>query len=384
MIVPAELAKAFETRFGRSPQIYRAPGRVNLIGEHTDYNDGFVLPMALEHSTWVAAAPRADRKLVVASQSFRETFTIDLDNQPQEPTESWIDYVRGTAAMVDGEAGHIRGAEMLIASDVPIGAGLSSSAALEIACGYALRDASSQPIDLVALALAGQRAEHEFVGMKCGVMDQLIACFGRRDHAMLLDTRTLDRRAVPLPRDVCVIVCNTMVRHALASSEYNNRRADCEAGVEILARRRAGVCALRDVSRDALEDVRRTMPDRVYRRCRHVIGENERTLRAADALAGGDLARFGSLMNASHQSLRDDYEVSCAELDAMASIARSIAGVYGARMTGGGFGGCVVALADASCARDVECLVRERYQAATGRQPDVWVCRAGAGVEKIA
>ena len=378
MIAPDAVARDFEAAFGRAPRLYRAPGRVNLIGEHTDYNDGFVLPMALEHSTWVAAASRPDRNLVVASDAYRETFTIDLDDQPPGPTGSWIDYVRGVAAAL----GRVSGADMLIASDVPIGAGLSSSAALEIACGYALLAVSSAPIDLVALARAGQRAEHEFVGIKCGLMDQLIACFGQSDHAMLLDTRSLARSAVRLPPAARVLVCDTMVRRELASGEYNARRADCEAGVAILAQRRDGIRALRDASIAELEAAR-DLSDRVRRRCRHVITENERTERAAEALAAGNLDAVGALMNASHASLRDDYEVSCPELDEMASIARSIDGVDGARMTGGGFGGCVVALVDASRARDIARLVQQRYEGAAGRRPDVWICRPGDGVGPV-
>jgi len=358
--------------------VYRAPGRVNLIGEHTDYNDGFVMPMALDRSTWVAAAPRGDRALVVASREYRETITLDLDCHPPYPTESWIDYVRGIAAVLG-----TGGADMLIASDVPIGAGLSSSAALEIACGYALLDVASVPIDLDVLARAGQRAEHEFVGIRCGIMDQMIACHGEPSGALFLDTRTLRHRSLPLTASLRVVVGNTMVHHELASSEYNARRADCETGVQTLSTRFPHVRALRDSSLQELEDVRARMPDRVYRRCRHVITENARVEDAADALGAGDFDRFGRLMDQSHESLRADYEVTCAELDTMSAIAREIDGVYGARMTGGGFGGCIVALADASRVDAIELELRTRYEAATGRRPDVWVCSAGAGVGRV-
>ena len=386
MIVPEELAGAFEQTFGRAPRVYRAPGRVNLIGEHTDYNDGFAMPMALDRSTWVAAAPRADRKIVVASDAYGETVTIDLDHQPSDSRRSWVDYVRGVAAILDAgggpRAGGLRGADLLIMSDVPLGAGLSSSAALEIACGYALWDLTDTAIDLAALARAGQRAEHEFAGTRCGLMDQMAACFGRAGHALLLDTRTLDHRLLPLPESVRMLVCNTMVRHALASGEYNKRRADCEVGVKILSRV-PDVRALRDVMMAQLEDARRDMPDRVYRRCRHVIGENLRVQRAVEALATSDFASFGRLMDESHQSLRDDYEVSCDELDLMVTIARPLGGVYGARMTGGGFGGCIVALVDAARAQEVRDEIRRQYAAATGLQPDAWICTAGDGVAML-
>jgi galactokinase len=378
VIDPDALAREFEQRFGSAPRLYRAPGRVNLIGEHTDYNDGFAMPMALDQSTWVAAAPRSDRRLAIVSRAYRETFTIDLDNQPRYPTGSWSDYVRGVAATVDAN-----GADLLIDSDVPIGAGLSSSAAVEVACGYALIDLAGRAVDLDLLARAAQRAEHEYVGTRCGLMDQMAACFGRAGHALLLDTRSFDHRLLALPASVRVLVANTMVHHELASSEYNQRRADCEAGVAWLARRFGSVRALRDVTVPQLEDVQCDMPEQIYRRCRHVVTEDARTLAAVDALAGGDFGAFGRLMNASHASLRDDYEVSCAELDTIAAIARACDGVYGARMTGGGFGGSIVALVAAPHADAARERIATEYARATGLEPDIWVCRAGDGAERI-
>ncbi len=401
MIDPSELAGAFHARFGREPRLYRAPGRVNLIGEHTDYNDGFVMPIALDRCTWVAAAPRADRSLVVHSREYDETVTIDLDAATNGPTGRWIDYVRGVAAILGGDPGqvarrapamrpavdggddnlrHSAGADLLIASDVPMGAGLSSSAALEVACGYALASLADVVPDLDRLARVAQRAEHEFAGMRCGIMDQMIACHGRAGAALLLDTRSLARRWLPVPPAVRVVVCNTMVRHELASGEYNARRADCEDGVARLARDAPSIRALRDVTIAQLDAARADMPPRIYRRCRHVVSENARVEEAAGALTGGDSRRFGALMDASHASLRDDYEVSCPELDRMVDIVRGLDGVYGARMTGGGFGGCAVALIDGSAEARVRRDVARRYQEATGLEPDVWVTRAGSGV----
>ena len=389
MIDPGELADAFRARFGRPPRVYRAPGRVNLIGEHVDYNDGFVLPIALDRSTWVAAAPRADRTIVVRSREYGETVTIDLDRPTAGPTGEWIDYVRGMATILDethqtgvasGREGRVKGADLLIASDVPIGAGLSSSAALAVACGYALADLSGASLDLNRLARAAQRAEHEFAGTRCGIMDQMIACHGREGAALFLDTRTLACRWFPLAPAARVVVCNTMVRHELASGEYNARRADCEAGVAVLARAVPSIGALRDATLEQLDAARSRMPERVYRRCRHVITENARVEAAADALDARDLLRFGALMDASHVSLRDDFEVSCPELDTMAEILRTLDGVHGARMTGGGFGGCAVALVDATREASVRREVARRYHAATGLEPDVWVTTAGRGV----
>jgi len=370
-----------QTLISNPPRTFRAPGRVNLIGEHTDYNDGFVMPMALDRSTWIAAAPRTDRRLVVRSEAYDAEETIDLDGLQPGPAGKWTDYVRGVASVLeDNLAGSLTGADMLIASDVPIGAGLSSSAALEVACGLSLVDLAGGSIDPTALARACQRAEHEFAGTRCGIMDQMIACYGRAGAVMRLDTRSLERDFLPLPSRVRVIVCNTMVVHALASAEYNARRADCEAGVRALARRCPDIHALRDATLAQLEAVRADVSPQVWRRCRHVITENDRVLRAADALRRGDFATMGSLMAASHASLRDDYEVSCPELDVMTTIVSELAGVFGARMTGGGFGGCVVALADAPAVdARMEQTIRDRYEASTGRHPDVWICAAGDG-----
>jgi galactokinase len=278
------------------------------------------------------------------------------------------------------DVGRLTGADMLIASDVPIGAGLSSSAALEVACGYALADLSGRTLDLDRLARAAQRAEHEFAGTRCGIMDQMIACHGREGAALLLDTRTLACRWFPVAPAVRIVVCNTMVRHELASGEYNARRADCEAGVAVLARTAPSIRALRDATLEHLDAVRAEMPERVHRRCRHVLTENARAVTAADALAARDFHRFGVLMDASHVSLRDDFEVSCRELDTMVDILRTLGGVYGARMTGGGFGGCAVALVDAAGEAMVRREVARRYLSATGLEPDVWVTTAGSGV----
>jgi galactokinase len=403
VIDPEELARSFADRFGRAPRIYRAPGRVNLIGEHTDYNDGFVMPMALDRSTWVAAAPREDRTIVVRSENFNETATITLGGaDPSTLVLSlskdelragtvvgprWSKYVCGVATLLGSS-----GADMLIASDVPIGAGVSSSAALEVACATALVDIAGSSfdklrtsglrsaMDAVEMAKLCQRAEHEFAGTRCGIMDQMIACRGQAGHALLLDTRSLACTFVAMPPDVRVLVCDTKVRHELASSEYNRRRADCEEGVAALQRTDPSIRALRDATLEALEGVRADVSTRVYARCHHVIAENDRVARAATAIARRDFVEFGALMAASHASLRDDYEVSCAELDVMVDAVSSLDGVFGARMTGGGFGGCVVALVDASRATGELCeSIRERYEVNTGRRPDMWITSAGEG-----
>jgi len=383
VIDPDGLTREFEAAFGRPPRIFRAPGRVNLIGEHTDYNDGFVMPMAIDRSTWVAAAPRPDRTLVVQSREFGDRREVHLDDVGRGRTGHWSDYVRGVTAVLERGAPPLRGADCYIISDVPIGAGLSSSAAIEVSFGYALLSIAGAPIDLTALARACQRAEHEFAGTRCGIMDQTIACRGRAGTLLMLDTRSLESRFVPLPSAIRVVVCNTMVAHELASAEYNDRRADCEAGVRILASKYPGIRALRDATKEQLEAMKHEMPDRVFRRCRHVITENARVERAAEALAASDFHAFGRLMGESHRSLRDDYEVSCAELDAMVAIVQGLDGAYGARMTGGGFGGCVVAIIDANASQDELCArIQTRYRARTGLRPDVWFCAAASGVSE--
>jgi galactokinase len=396
VVDPDGLAHLFADAFGGVPRLYRAPGRVNLIGEHTDYNDGFVMPMALDRSTWVAAAPRDDRKIVARSQAYSETVTIDLDHGRPEGLHHerpsgggrsdnchWTEYLRGVATILD-DGGLAVGANMMIASDVPIGAGLSSSAALEVACGFALADLAGAVPALDTLARIAQRAEHEFVGIRCGIMDQMIACRGRAGHVLRLDTRSLEAVYLPLPPSLRVVVCNTMVTHALASTEYNARRADCEAGVGALSSRFPEIRALRDATLEHLDAIAGDLTPRVRRRCRHVITENDRVVHAAAALTRRDHAGVGTLMTASHASLRDDYEVSCPELDAMAGIASALDGVFGARMTGGGFGGCAIALVEASAADDrLRETIQRRYQAITGIHPDVWICAAGDGVETV-
>jgi len=362
---------------------YRAPGRVNLIGEHTDYNDGFVMPVAIDRATTASMTAREDRTIVARSGRAAPQ-TIDLDRPGSGPSGTWADYIRGVAAILERRGHRIGGAEIAIESTVPAGAGLSSSAALEVSAGYGLLDLAGADVDLTQLALACQQAEHEFVGTRCGVMDQFIACHARARHALMLDTRTLEAQWLPIPDGITVLVCNSMTKHRHASSGYNERRADCEAGVRALAARLPGVRALRDVALTDLESHRGDMPERVYRRCRHVITENARVLQAAEALTRGDLDVFGSLMVASHESLRDDFDVTTPELDALVDAALACAGVYGSRMTGGGFGGCTIALVDESRSTLVATEIHERYRGATGRRAEIYPCTPSDGVRRIA
>src|SRR4029453_18623975 len=285
---------------------FRAPGRVNLIGEHTDYNDGFVMPVALGFSTWATVSPLKNRKLQIFSENFNEEIEVDLDNQNLAARGRWSDYPVGVAVELERAGHRLRGARLQIRGEVPIGSGLSSSAAIEVATACALAANSGLKIDARELALLCQRAENEFVGARVGIMDQFISLFGQAQHALLLDCRSLEFRLLPLPDNVRLIICNTMVKHALASSAYNERRAQCEAGVNYLKKFYPNVTALRDVTLEQLEQHRSRLAEVVYRRCRHVITENMRVLTAGEALERGDLERFGKLMGEPHRRLRDD------------------------------------------------------------------------------
>ncbi len=369
--------------YDMEPRVYRAPGRVNLIGEHTDYNDGFVMPAAIGFSTWVAAAPRTDRQLVLHSENFAERIEFDLDELNAKARQHWSDYAYGVAVVLEQSGYHLRGANLMIRGEVPIGVGLSSSAALEVATGYALLDTAGYAIDRLELAKLCQRAENDFVGLRCGIMDQFVSCCGRRGHALLLDCRSLEYRLLPLPEDVQLVICNTMVKHSLASGEYNQRRAECEVGVQHLAQALPNVHALRAVTLAELAQYGRALPAPVYRRCHHVIRENDRVIASAAALEQGDFTAFGHLMNESHQSLRDDYQVSCDELDLMVRLALAVEGVYGARMTGGGFGGCTINLVKAENVSEFERVVALGYQQATGHTPEIYICSAAEGAEQV-
>jgi galactokinase len=367
----------------RRERTFRAPGRVNLIGEHTDYNDGFVMPAAIGFSTFVTVKPRDDRKLLVYSENFSEEVEFDLDEANPQARGHWSDYVHGVAVVLQQAGYTLSGATLRIRGKVPIGSGLSSSAAIEVATGLALMTNAGLDIDRVTLARLCQRAENEFVRLRCGIMDQFISCVGQAGKALLLDCRSLEFRLLPVPETVRLVICNTMVRHEHASGEYNARRAECLTGVEVLARNLSHVRALRDVSEVQLEENKHNLTDNVYRRCRHVISENARVLAAAGVLEQHDFEQFGELMNKSHFSLRDDYEVSCAELDLMAEVARTVPGVYGARMTGGGFGGCTVNLVTAEAVEQFQQVVNQGYFEATGITPKIYVCQAASGAEEI-
>ena len=378
-----EFAAAFEARFGTQPRSFRAPGRVNLIGEHTDYNDGFVMPAALEFSTEVAISPRRDCKLLIQSAEFPGDFEFDLNNLPPRRTNSWCDYVLGVASILQQRGVSLPGANLLIHGNVPIGAGLSSSAAMEVASALALLSLDKTTMPLPEVAQLCRRAENEFVGARVGIMDQFVSCMGKAGHALLLDCRSLDFKFAPIPAGIELVVCNTMVKHDLATGAYNQRRDECEQGVRYFAKVDPSIRALRDVSPELLQTTGKQLPPTILKRCTHVVYENHRTLEAARALAQGNLAQVGQLMRESHESLRDLYEVSCRELDVMVEAAQGLPGFIGGRMTGGGFGGCTVNLVREESAADFASQIAERYYKATGISPRVYPCHAEDGAREV-
>ena len=377
------LLNEFGDRFGGSASLVRAPGRVNLIGEHTDYNDGFVLPAAIDLFCWVAVAPRNDRTLVLYSENFDDTVEASLDDLKIRATGKWADYPLGVAWALERAGHRLRGANIYIKSDVPLGAGLSSSAAVEVSTGYALMSMANEAIESTNLALLCQKAENEFVGARCGIMDQFVSCHGREGNALLLDCRTLDFRQVPIPPKVHLVICNTTIQHRHGTSEYNLRRTECETAVCKLSKVLPGIRALRDVSLAELESNRELLGETIFKRCRHVINENQRTVEAATALQTGHVEALSQVMANSHRSLRDDYEVSCRELDVMVELAERQPGVLGARMTGGGFGGCTINLVSAAESGKFRKRISEEYEAVTGLKPDIYICHASQGVEMV-
>jgi galactokinase len=379
--VKAKFAEVFGA--GGKAHVIRAPGRVNLIGEHTDYNDGFVFPMAIEPHVLLACRSRDDGEVRLASSAFPSEivrFSVQSKIAPAEP--AWANYSRGVAAEMLAAGIPLTGMDALIDNTLPVGGGLSSSAAIEVATAQAFLTLAGLKMDPARVALLCQKAEHEYAGVPVGIMDQTIVAMGRANHAMLLDCRDLSKQFVPIDdRELRVVIVNSMVKHELSGGEYAQRRRECEEGVAHFRRDNPSIRALRDVTLRQLESARDQLPHVVYKRCRHVITENARTTEAAAALGRRDYERAGELMRDSHRSLRDDYEVSVPELDFLVEEAMKVKGVYGSRMTGGGFGGCTVSLAQP---RAVDALVdhvrRAYHQRPGGKTPEVYVTRATAGV----
>ena len=380
----AHVAAEFQKHYGRAPRwIVAAPGRVNVIGEHTDYNDGFVLPMAIERYAIMAADNSVTAGTIsIYDAAFKENATIDISAPVTKGSPKWSNYIRGVLCGFQNRGVKIPALDVAFMSTVPLGGGLSSSAALEVCTATLMEAATGKAIDPIEKALLAQKAEHDFAGVPCGIMDQFISALGREGHLLLLDCRTRKTELVPMSDpSVALLVINTNVKHELSGGEYAERRAQCEE-----AARNLGVNSLRDCTPEKLEQGKAKLSEVVYRRARHVIGEIERTVHAAEGIRASSWPSVGNLMYASHSSLRDDYEVSCAELDVVVEIADNIGragGVYGCRMTGGGFGGCCVALVKADDVASITKKISADYKSQTGIDATIFSSRPAAGATII-
>jgi galactokinase len=373
----AQASEAFHARFGVLPRLFQAPGRINIIGEHTDYCGGLVMPAAIDRWCRIAAAANGSRRLTVVAEGFGEAVELDLD--ALTPRGAWSDYVAGVAKVLVDAGIEVPGADLTIESTVPIGAGVSSSAAIEVATAHALLALAGQTVDGLLIARWCQTAENDFVGMPCGIMDQYASENGVEGAAVVLDCARLTSTVAPLPDGASFLLVDSGVRHAHVDGAYRDRRADCEEAAKIL-----GLGLLAELPVSALDTALPRLPPGPAKRCRHVVTETARVRQAADALARGDLTALGALMNQSHASLRDDMEVSVPEVDQLAQIARETPGVFGARMMGGGFGGCIIALADREQAAAAQAAIVARYGAILGNEPSAFICRAVAGAGEVA
>jgi galactokinase len=381
----SHIDKVFINVFGptQGKIVVRSPGRVNLIGEHTDYNEGYVLPAAIDKAIVFAVAPRADNHLHFYAADLKDELVCDL-NAIQKSLKGWPNYLLGVIDQL-GKAGYtIRGCDVVFGGDIPIGAGLSSSAALECGFACALDELFGLGLDRLEIVKLAQRAENQFVGVKCGIMDQFVNIFGRDKKVLKIDCRSLEYEYFPFERDdLQIVLCETEVRRTLASSEYNVRRQQCEAGVHVLRRYNPGVRSLRDVSLDLLQEHKREMDPTIFKRCGYVVRENERVLEACDDLRQNDFRSFGQRMYESHRGLRDEYQVSSPELDVLVEIASSVSGVLGARMMGAGFGGCTINLVEEPVVSQFVEIVQQRYPERTGKAIKVYVTRIQSGTAKV-
>lgn len=379
------LLKKFNQQFGNCANliISRAPGRVNLIGEHTDYNNGFVLPTTIDNGIYLAVRKRDDRTCHIYSLNFKENTTFSLDNITKDPACHWADYIKGVIKIVQDAGYSISGIEAVVYGDIPMGAGLSSSAALEIAAINALQhlfSLSLQPLEMIKLA---QKAENNFVGMQCGIMDQFVSLLGKENHALFIDCLNLTSENIPLNlNDYCLLIVNTLVKHELVNSAYNERRTQCEAGAKYFHMIDNSITSLRNVTQEMFDQYGSKLPPIIQNRCRHIISENERVLQAVKSLRDGDMQKLGQLFYASHASLKNDYEISCKELDAIVDIAEEN-NALGARMTGGGFGGSAIVLVGKNAAVNMQKIIQKKYQILFGFLPAITILEKNLQAEII-
>ncbi|HWE86919.1 MAG TPA: galactokinase [Terracidiphilus sp.] len=406
---PEKLKALHRERFGAEPKVFVAPGRVNLIGEHTDYAEGFVMPAAIDFATLAGISPRSDGKVTIRAENYGEERVYEAGALPKTRSRDWSDYPVGVLKMLEADfppahrddpslrSGAMNGAQLRVGSDgrripglsltlwgdVPLGAGLSSSAAVEVATAIAVADLVGAKYTGQEMARLCQRAENQFVGSACGIMDQFVSVNAREGHALLLDCRDLSYRLAPIPPDVALVIANTMVKHAVTGGEYTSRRAEVEEAAAAIARHRPEVKFLRDATMEDLERWGGEMSENARKRARHVITENQRTVAAADALIRKDLRELGLLMAEAHRSYSRDFEASCDECDTMVELAQDLPGLIGARLTGGGFGGCTVNLVAAGQAEGFRVALAERYRARTGIDPQILICHASAGAHRL-
>ncbi|MCK9211187.1 MAG: galactokinase [Ignavibacteriaceae bacterium] len=378
-----KIEKIYKNMFNDEPLLVRSPGRLNLIGEHTDYNLGFVLPAAINKAVYFAVAPRQDKTCKLFAADLNEAFDFTLDRLVKSD-KHWPNYLMGVVDQLI-KAGHeINGFNCVFGGDIPIGAGLSSSAAIEAGLAFSLNQIFDLHIDKLSLVKLAQKAENEFVGVNCGIMDQFINIFGESGNALRIDCRSLDYELVPFDYDnISLVFFNTNVLHSLASSEYNLRRAECGKGVEIIKKEFSQVNSLRDVSRDLLNTFKSKMEPLTFQRCKYVVEENERLLKACEALKVHDLNTFGALMYQTHEGLSRDYEVSCPELDFLVDETKDIPAVYGARMMGGGFGGCTINIIENEFVESVSSSISKKYKQKFNREASVYVTKIGGGTSIV-
>ncbi len=380
---PAALKSLHVRIFQSEPSIFIAPGRVNLIGEHTDYAEGFVMPAAIEFATLAAISPRTDGKVVFYSENFGEEYSYDAAALPRQREGRWTDYPMGVLAVLAGEGHTIPAFSLSLWGDVPVASGLSSSAAVEVATALAVSHLAGADYPGPVLARLCQRAENEFVGANCGIMDQFISANGAEDHALLLDCRDLSYKLAPIPHSVALVIANTMVKHSVAGGEYTSRRAEVEEACAAIAKHRPEVRFLRDATVSDLEKWGGEMSPNALKRARHVITENTRTLAAAEALIKHDLKGLGILMAEAHRSYSQDFEASCVEADAMVALAQDLPGLIGARLTGGGFGGCTINLVEVEKAAEFAEALAARYTSEIGIVPQIHICHASGGAHRV-
>jgi len=372
-----------QARFQAEPSIFVAPGRVNLIGEHTDYAEGFVMPAAINFATLAGISTRTDGKIAIYSENYAKQRTFDVAELPTAASNHWSDYPLGVVSILAEMGNTIPGFSLSLWGDVPLGSGLSSSASVEVATALAVMSLIGVTYPGPVLARLCQRAENEFVGANCGIMDQFISANGAENHALLLDCRDLSFKLVPIPANVALVIANTMVKHAIAGGEYTSRRAEVEEAATVIGKHRPGVKFLRDATLNDLGKWGQEMSPNALKRARHVVSENTRTVQAAKALLNGDFKTLGALMAGAHWSYSHDFEASCAEADAMVALAQDLPGLIGARLTGGGFGGCTINLVELSSAPAFVEALAARYAAQIGIVPQIHICHASGGAHRV-